>query len=77
MPETRLDSGSASQQNMEGEAVISGNKIITTFRLSAFEGVGPEWQWSATTSVDGRDADSCPDQGDDPLKPNMGKLPES
>jgi hypothetical protein len=62
------------QKNLPGEVVTKGKKVTARFPLEEFVQLGNTWKWSATTSVEGKDVDDCPDQGTDPLNPKKGTI---
>jgi hypothetical protein len=73
-----FDSASTKQKNLPGRATVSGNIIKATFPVADLADLGNVWKWQVVTSVDGQDADSCPDPGDDPiLNPVRGRLPSA
>jgi hypothetical protein len=68
------DSSSARQKNLNGDVLRNGKKIVATFPIQEFAQLGDLWKWYATTTIEGKDVDSCPDAGDDPLRPKTGRL---
>lgn len=69
-----FDYGSA-QQNLTGDVSLAGTALIAEFPYDAVAELGETWSWSATTNVQGDDADECPDKGDDGLNPRTESFP--
>jgi hypothetical protein len=58
-----FDVGKAQQQNLKGQPVVDNETVIATFPWDAVSDLGAVWNWNAGTSVEGDDADDCPNQG--------------
>ena len=69
-----FDSGSAIQQNLSGEALVKGETIVATFPVDSLSPLGNLWEVQAVSSIDGKDADTAPEPGDDVLNPNRVTL---
>ena len=69
-----FDLGSAIQQNLSGEALVKGETIVATFPVDSLSPLGNLWEVQAVSSIDGKDADTAPEPGDDVLNPNRVTL---
>jgi hypothetical protein len=71
-----FDSSVATQENLDGAPALKGGRIQATFPWSAVGDLGAGWTWRVVTNVDGKDVDSCPDEGSDALRPAKYVFPE-
>jgi hypothetical protein len=70
-----FDSGTAQNEYVKVPPIVDGGTVNVTFPRSAIEGLGDNWGWAATTSVDGADVDHCPEPTDDVLHPALLTFP--
>jgi hypothetical protein len=70
-----FDSAKAQQQNLDGQPVVDGKVVTAAFPWGAVSDLGAVWNWSATTTVAGEDADHCPEPGADVLNPKKARFP--
>lgn len=69
------DLASAQQQNLDGEPIVEGKVVRAAYPWEAVSDLGAVWNWSAVTTVEGKDADYCPELGDDVLNPKKARFP--
>jgi hypothetical protein len=72
-----FDSAEAQQQNLDGQPIVEGKVVTAAFPWDAVSDLGAVWNWSATTSVEGEDADYCPEPGAEVLNPKKARFPSS
>jgi hypothetical protein len=72
-----FDVGKAQQQNLKGQPVVYNKTVIALFPWDAVSDLGAVWNWDAATSVEGDDADECPESGPDWRKPKMEQFPSN
>jgi len=72
-----FDVGKGPQQNLEGEPVVDNKTVIALFPWDAVSDLGAVWNWDASTSVEGDDADYCPEPGTDWRNPKMERFPSN
>jgi hypothetical protein len=72
-----FDSAEAQQQNLDGQPVVDGKVVTAVFPWDAVSDLGAVWNWSATTTVEGEDADYCPEPGAEVLNPKKARFPSS
>jgi hypothetical protein len=72
-----FDSAEAQQQNLDGQPVVDGKVVTALFPWDAVSDLGAVWNWSATTTVEGEDADYCPEPGAELLNPKKARFPSS
>ncbi len=72
-----FDVGKAQQQNLKGQPVVDNETVIATFPWDAVSDLGAVWNWNAGTSVEGDDADDCPEPGPDWRNPKMEQFPSN
>jgi hypothetical protein len=67
--------GSAGLRNLDREAAVDAHSVRATFPASEIDRLGGRFRWRAALDVDGRDADLCPDPGEDGLNPTTLPFP--
>jgi hypothetical protein len=72
-----FDSAEAQQQNLDGQPVVNGKVVTAAFPWDAVSDLGAVWNWSATTTVEGEDADYCSEPGTEVLNPKKARFPSS
>lgn len=65
----------AKQENLTAAPMVAGSTVTVSFPTDAVAPLGSFWKWSATTSVNGQDQDTCPEAGDDVLNPSRLTFP--
>jgi hypothetical protein len=72
-----FDVGKAQQQNLKGQPVVYNKTVIALFPWDAVSDLGAVWNWDTATSVEGDDADECPESGPDWRNPKMEQFPSN
>ncbi|GAA1340461.1 hypothetical protein GCM10009611_10460 [Arthrobacter roseus] len=55
------DMGSATQKNITNGVTAVDGEVASRYALGDLEGLGDDFEWSASVTVDGTDVDRCPD----------------
>lgn len=70
-----FDSVEAQQTNLDGDPTVNGKSVVAGFPWEAVSDLGDVWKWQAVTTVDGEDADTCPEPGKDVLDLKRADFP--
>jgi hypothetical protein len=65
----------AQNEDLSATPAVEGSQVRVTFPADTVSPLGGTWKWTAVTSVDGLDADTCPEPGDDFLNPQRQPFP--
>jgi hypothetical protein len=68
--------GEPLQRNLAGNASRADSLLTAAFPYDAIAALGETWEWSGSTTVEGRDVDDCPNAGADTLNPKKARFPD-